>query len=109
VQLAEHRKPAWASIPTRLFRLLVVLLPGLGLLLFAKHLFVAARTRQSSTKDGAGSVRRVMVVAGREATYAGPGAKAHHRVAGAEAGRNPKWLVGPSALAIQCGMQMSSI
>jgi hypothetical protein len=57
------------------------------LLFRAKHLFVAARTRQSSTKDRAGdgaaagmsravrSVRRVMVVAGREATYPGPGAK----------------------------------
>jgi hypothetical protein len=93
-QLAQHR-PALALLTARpagalpcrysfiAFRLLVALLGGRDLLLFAKHLFVAARTRQSSTKDRAGSVRRVMVVAGREATYPGPGAKAHHRAASA--------------------------
>jgi hypothetical protein len=52
--------------PSRAYRL-VAPGPSGDLLLRAKHLFVAARTRQSSTKDRAGGVRRVMVVAGREA------------------------------------------
>jgi hypothetical protein len=52
--------------PPLAMSLLVALARCGDLLLCAKHLFSAARTRQSSTKDRAGSVRRVMVVAGRE-------------------------------------------
>jgi hypothetical protein len=51
--LRTSRKPALGfHSDALLFRLLVALLGGRDLLLCAKHLFGAARTTWSSTKDG---------------------------------------------------------
>jgi hypothetical protein len=77
---SHHQSLPWAD--ALLFRLLVALLPGRDLLC-AKHLFGAARIVRRASGD---------VALGREATYPGPRAKAHHRVAGAEAGRNPSLI-----------------